>query len=82
MTTEKKIWFRAKRYGWGWGMPTCWQGWAVLIVYGALLAGGVHFFLEHQNGPYFAAYVGVISAGLVAICWFKGEPPRWRWGRD
>jgi len=19
---------------------------------------------------------------LVAVCWLKGEPPRWRWGDD
>jgi hypothetical protein len=23
----RKIWFPAKRYGWGWGLPCCWQGW-------------------------------------------------------
>ncbi len=22
---EKKIWFPAKKHGWGWGQPTCWQ---------------------------------------------------------
>lgn len=26
----KKIWFPAKRYGWGWGLPVTWQGWVVL----------------------------------------------------
>ena len=24
-------WFRAKRYGWGWGLPITWQGWAFFI---------------------------------------------------
>jgi hypothetical protein len=23
-----------------------------------------------------------LSAVLVAVCWWKGEPPRWRWGGD
>ncbi len=26
-------WFTAKLYGWGWGLPTCWQGWVVLHAY-------------------------------------------------
>jgi hypothetical protein len=25
-----RYWFPAKRYGWGWGLPVTWQGWAVL----------------------------------------------------
>jgi len=28
----------------------------------------------------FVAAVVALSAGLVAICWWKGEPVRWRWG--
>jgi len=31
-----KLWFKAKRYGWGW-TPACWQGWLVLGVYFAVL---------------------------------------------
>ena len=23
-----------------------------------------------------------MSAVLIAICWWKGEPPRWRWGAE
>lgn len=29
----KQYWFPAKKYGWGWGMPLCWQGWCVLAAY-------------------------------------------------
>ncbi len=36
MENEKNIWFPAKRYGWGWGFPCAWQGWAVLCIYMAL----------------------------------------------
>jgi hypothetical protein len=31
---EKKIWFPAKRYGWGWGPPTCWQALLTLLLIG------------------------------------------------
>jgi hypothetical protein len=33
MPSAKKYWFPAKRYGWGWGLPSCWQGWVVLCTF-------------------------------------------------
>ena len=35
------IWFPAKRYGWGWGPPVTWQGWAVIAVWIALFFAGL-----------------------------------------
>lgn len=32
------MWFRAKRYGWGW-RPVTWQGWAVVAVWVAAFSG-------------------------------------------
>jgi len=26
-------------------------------------------------------YTAVLWAALLAVCWVKGEPPRWRWGK-
>jgi len=54
---DNNYWFRAKRYGWGWGLPITWQGWVVFVV-----------------------CTLVMSLLLLAICYKKGEPPRWRWG--
>jgi hypothetical protein len=34
MQTERKYWFPAKRYGWGWGIPSSWQGWLVFWLKG------------------------------------------------
>jgi xanthine/uracil permease len=28
----------------------------------------------------FVAAMSGLSLALIAICWWKGEPPRWRWG--
>jgi hypothetical protein len=36
MTGEKKIWFPIRKMGWG--LPCCWQGWVVFLIYAALLA--------------------------------------------
>ncbi len=71
-------WFPAKRYGWG--LPCTWQGWAVLGGYCVLLPFAIWLFPPHQNMPGFVASVVGLSAGLVAICWATGEPPKWRWG--
>lgn len=77
---QKKIWFPAKRYGWGWGPPVCWQGWAVMAVWVSLLVAGQVLLVRHIG--WFAAYVAVLVIGLFAICFWKGEKPRWRWGKD
>jgi hypothetical protein len=77
---QPKYWFRAKRYGWGWGLPCAWQGWAVLVTYVVLVTGGIPF-VHAANGDFaYTAYVLVLTAVLVFICWRTGEPPRWRWG--
>ncbi len=77
---NKKIWFPAKRYGWGWGPPNCWQGWVVLAVWIALLLAGMPLVKAH---PFFhLGYVVAMILALIAICAAKGERPRWRWGKD
>jgi len=77
---EKKIWFPAKRYGWGWGLPCRWQGWGVL---GAWLLMIIVFALRLMpSHPWlFEGAVWTLVAALIAICWWKGEKPRWRWGK-
>jgi hypothetical protein len=71
---SRKYWFPAKRYGWGWGLPCAWQGWAVLLIFLALLgAGGL--LLRTEAPMLFLAYTAVLTAALLVICWLKGEPP-------
>jgi hypothetical protein len=82
MQTEPQYWFPAKRYGWGWGIPNTWQGWLVLAVFGALLAAGSVVLPPGREVGLYLAYVAVLSALLIGVCWLKGEPLRWRWGSD
>jgi hypothetical protein len=30
----------------------------------------------------FVGYSVAVAAVLLAICYWKGEAPRWRWGKD
>jgi hypothetical protein len=77
---SKPYWFRAKRYGWGWGLPLTWQGWVVLALFVALFVLGIILFPPQTQVVPFLAYALTISIVFMAICWLKGEPPRWRWG--
>ncbi len=76
----RDIWFPAKRYGWGWGLPVAWQGWVVIGVYIALLVLGAVVLRGRLGLGGTLLYVGALTAALVGICWTKGERPRWRWG--
>jgi hypothetical protein len=82
MNAERKYWFRAKSYGWGWGLPNCWQGWLVLGAFAALMALGPFLFPPNTQFAVNLAYVIILCALLVGVCWLKGEPLRWRWGND
>jgi hypothetical protein len=82
MKSTHDYWFPAKRYGWGWGLPVRWQGWVALIVYFVLLLAVVETFEPVGHPLAFAVLVALLSLALIAVCWLKGEPPRWRWGDD
>jgi len=81
MPERRNYWFPAKRYGWGWGFPATWQGWVVIAVYALLAAAGVIVIVPAARPGAFVAYMLLLSALLTLVCWLKGEPPRWRWGR-
>jgi hypothetical protein len=80
MDNQDKYWFPAKRFGWGWSFPTRWQGWLVLVGYAAGLAALGSLFPPKENHAAFVTGVAVLTLVLLAICWIKGEPPKWRSG--
>lgn len=82
MSDPNRYWFAGKKYGWGWGLPTAWQGWAVYAAYVAALVALWFAFPPETEPARYATLFTVISLVLVAVCWLKGEPPRWRWGGD
>ncbi len=82
MADDVRYWFPAKRYGWGWGLPATWEGWAVIFGFFGLLIAGLLIMPPGQSPGGFIAYAAVLSVLLTGVCWWKGEPPRWRWGGD
>lgn len=79
MPTKKGYWFPAKRYGWGWGFPVTWQGWATSTLWLAIVVSARIRFIPGSIG-WFLAVVVAATALLLLVCYLKGEPPSWRWG--
>ena len=77
---SKNYWFRAKRYGWGWGLPLNWQGWVIFIAYVGLIVAGSYIYPPENNMAIFIFLAAIFTLILIVICWIKGEPPHWRWG--
>ena len=75
---QHETWFRAKKYGWGWSWPSTWQGWLVSAGYVFLVTVGAAT-LPREHPAVFTFYVLFLTAALLAVCWRKGEQPRWRW---
>lgn len=91
MKSKRKLWFRAKRFGWGW-YPVTWQGWLVTVLYAlcyillGILFGAFAPLVTHEGGSVlegsvlFISLLVLITSSLLAICYRYGERPRWRWG--
>lgn len=80
----KGYWFRAKLYGWGW-TPARWQGWVTLLVFIALVVLNFWRIDRHSHSASdtlinFLPQTVVLILLLIAVCYWKGEKPRWQWG--
>ena len=78
---DKRYWFPAKKYGYGWGWPTTWEGWVVFIAYFVALAVSGVVWLPRNDITSFTVATAVATVVLVALCVWKGAPARWR-GKD
>ena len=78
----KKIWFKAKEYGYGW-YPCTREGWAVIAGYltiFTILAVIFETNVEKFWLPYLIS-IFVLTGLLVFISYKTGEKPGWRWGK-
>ena len=80
-----KLWFKAKRYGFGW-TPSSWQGWGILVMYIFADISNVIFANNHSDSIsdfliQFFPQLFILTVFLIIICYTTGEKPRWRWGR-
>lgn len=79
----KKLWFKAKNYGWGW-YPASWEGWTVIGGYLLLLFGITTFFRNATDSEVAFTVIPLIlliTVLLIYICYKTGEKPEWKWGK-
>jgi hypothetical protein len=74
-------WFAPKRYGYGAGLPTGWQGWALLIAYIVLL-GLAAFVIPYSWAGYFSIVTMLTAAFTVIVARTTKGGWRWRWGEE
>ncbi len=81
----KTLWFRAKRYGYGW-TPASWQGWLALLLYVIAVVATFRSIDVHSHSvsdtligfvPLWILY----SFLLVLLCSLTGEKATWRRGK-
>jgi len=82
---KNKLWFRAKKYGWGW-TPTSWEGWGVIALY--IVAVGINARninkYSYSNTDILMNLIIPLTINtifLLIIGYCRGEKPRWRWGQ-
>jgi hypothetical protein len=52
----------------------------VLAVCVGLLVALCVLFPADRHSYWFWVGLDTLVTGLIVICWWKGEPPTWRWG--
>ncbi len=82
-----KPWFAPKRFGYGAGLPVCWQGWVLMLGHIAIIVGGIILIPRYAPGgltaPLMLVIVGGSTAIVVPIIRAKTDGGwRWRNGRE
>lgn len=84
--TPKKLWFKRKRYGWGW-IPVTWEGWLSVVVFVVLVAlnatridGDAHSASDSLLNIIPQTFV--LALLLLGLTYWKGEKPRWSWSKE
>jgi hypothetical protein len=83
--TIKKLWFKRRRYGYGW-TPVVWQGWLAILTFLAIVFGALFSLKGAPRNTFskelalFLISVGLVLILLLIIARLKGPKPHWRWG--
>lgn len=78
---DRAYWFPAKKFGWGWGPPVTWQGWVFMLTWLAILGVGLIVLVSRgESLGWLLVYPLLMSVVMLIVCYWKGEPPKWRWG--
>lgn len=81
----KRVWFRRRRYGWGW-YPAIWQGWLATLFFAAVFAARL-FLVRPAHRPDNEVLLTIILPAVIwvlifiTVAWRTGEEPHWQWGK-
>ena len=77
---DKGPWFRAKKFGYGAGLPFKWQGWAVSALY-ALAMTGLALFADNDEAMPTIATVALmlIVTGIFLVIVRNRTEGGWKW---
>ena len=84
--TSNKLWFKRRRYGWGW-TPVTWQGWLSFALFLAVVISSIFTLPMKPHEPtsgqiiVFLMCVGGAVLALIGISFMKGPMPKFRWGK-
>lgn len=73
---EKGPWFRAKRFGYGAGLPFKWQGWALLAAHIGVITG---LALALQDRPVLMLPMVLIAAFAPMPIYAARTEGGWKW---
>lgn len=77
---DRRPWFRAKSYGYGAGLPIAWQGWLMLGLHLALIAGAV---LLLRDQPILRT-IAILFCAFAPLPLYRARTEgdwHWRWGK-
>jgi hypothetical protein len=80
---EKGPWFRAKKFGYGAGLPFKWQGWAILAFY-VLAMTGLGLLADNNTAMPTIATVALMLCvtGIFVAIVRKRTEGGWKWRGD
>jgi hypothetical protein len=52
-----------------------------IAIYATLVVAGIFVIPASRRPVNFIAYLVLLTLVLIAVCWLKGEPARWRCGK-
>jgi len=79
MSDDDDAWFAPKQFGFGFGLPVAWQGWALMLCYFAVVAVLI-FALRNHPVQLIVALILPTVALLVIGCGKTRGGCHWRWG--
>jgi len=86
MKDKQKLWFKRRRYGYGW-IPVTWEGAVTVISFIITIVFSSIVLLKDVERNTYQSEVGVFFIVLMlligihlGITYKKGPSPKWRWG--